>query len=228
MTEESGELCGFDQAGFCRPDAFAEVVEPFAPASAEIKKAAQKASGEAWKIVIPELQNLDVEEEVKNAAVVLMKRLGGPKQPGMRRTKVIFWCAYEAHKRCGIEFDPEWLAKHFALGRKDISQALSMCDYTVTGIRSTHVDMDAAYFSRVYARAQGTIPVEAADGLAQLLQKQHPFDGELPQLVARGVIDFLSGEFKPTGHVKSDRVTGSVFHYLRSNFNRDGSKITQP
>lgn len=87
----------------------------------------------------PDLNKLDIDERIKNRALeihkIIMVAQGYPIYRDPNRTKLIFFCLYQAYQDLGDKLTPYAVADMVGMARNLISNAKSMCSEVQTGYK---------------------------------------------------------------------------------------------
>ena len=88
------------------------------------------------RLFLRELEPYSLNEEIKDAALDVYKRIIRLKRKGQRRKHLQFFCLYTAYNELRIPQDPIALAQLIKMERSDITRALTIFSEVQTGFKS--------------------------------------------------------------------------------------------
>jgi len=109
---------------------------------------AQKVSAD--KGISPDMENIDIPEDVKARANNIFKSLDLPTHRGKRRKFLVFFCIYSAYMELGMAKDPRWLAGLVKINPNEITKAFSLFSEVQTGYRMPNVRINPLDLIREY------------------------------------------------------------------------------
>ena len=152
---------------------------------------AQKASAD--KGILPDMENIDIPDDVKATANNIFKRLNLPTHRGKRRKFLVFFCIYSAYSELNMPKDPRSLATVVNIDPNKITKAFSLFSEVQTGYRTRNLhtnplDLIPEYCARI---RDVELNVEMVKVLAKrILEKSLKLREMYPQKVTAGIIQY--------------------------------------
>lgn len=141
--------------------------------------------------ILPDLNRINVGDEIKETAEQIFKQLDTTTKRGNKRKKLIFYCVYNAYKSLGIIEDAKTIADVVGIAHTDITKAFSLYSEAKTNYQAPVTFHTPSDFIHKYYKEAGLSP-ECLEPLLNLAEEVLELDPELyesyPQVVAAGII----------------------------------------
>jgi transcription initiation factor TFIIIB Brf1 subunit/transcription initiation factor TFIIB len=144
------------------------------------------------KGILPDMDIIDVSDEVKMIANSIFKRLKLPTHRGKRRKLLVFFCIFNAFAELDTPKDPRHLATLVGISPNEVSKAFSLYNEVQTGYKTQIQKMTPLSLIPEYcSRLEGDLNVGIIIDLAErILEKSHKLREKYPQKVAAGIIQY--------------------------------------
>ena len=156
-----------------------------------INTVAQRALAD--KGILPDMENVDIPDDVKAIANNIFKHLNLPTHRGKRRKLLVFFCIYNAYAELNAAKDPRSLATTVGIDPNEITKAFSLFSEVQTGyrtrsLRTNPLDLVQEYCARI---RDVELNVEMVKVLTKrILDKSLKLREMYPQKVTAGVIQY--------------------------------------
>jgi transcription initiation factor TFIIIB Brf1 subunit/transcription initiation factor TFIIB len=143
------------------------------------------------RTILPDLDKIQISDEIKYQAEKIFKQLGTGTRRGLKRKKLLFYCVYNAYKSLGILEDANTVADLVGIPYSEITKAFSLFSEGKTLYRApitfrTPIDFIHKYYSEVGLGPESLRPL--LDIAEEVLELDPELDENYPQVVAAGII----------------------------------------
>lgn len=156
----------------------------------EVKKTTKM---QCERSILPDLNNLDLPEDIKKTADDIFKRLDTKTRRGGKRQKLLFFCCFGAYRELGKTPEPADLASKIGISTNEITKAFSLFSQVETGygpemVKTTPISFLKKYFIHTHLSHE-SYPL-LCNTAAEIFKKDS-FDQFHPQNVAAALIIYF-------------------------------------
>lgn len=145
------------------------------------------------KTILPDLEKLDIPNDVKIEAERIFRKLETNTKRGRRRKKLLFYCIFTAYTILNQPKDPKSIAELVDISSTQITKAFSMCSESQTNYKAPNVNWTPIDFIPQYLESCGLSPdceEEVIQFAKEILDKDPDLYESYPQVVAAGILQY--------------------------------------